>query len=268
MKIFKATFLGNEGLRLVDEESGDAFLVKGGPVMDIFLNVDFPDDKNYKMLSLGPATVDSIQIFKLDKMIDTDFERIADKIKGLSQDDIKKIWLTLDKQHEASFALGIWARFKALHPNTPESPDYSEASIKRWLYHINEAEKNKGFENVELDLSEIEAIRHKRHAKNWIDFNIEQQIMYEAIANCFPGTQVFACGSQVRGDYIRHTFPESRLVRARKLAGMRVDRISDYDFWVHPSIQQTKELPINADRYRGKFNENEMVAIPIYYGDV
>ena len=201
--------------------------------------------------------------------MDTDFERIADKIKGLSQDDIKKIWSTLDKQKDASFALGIWARFKALHPNTPEIPDYSETSVKRWLYHINEAEKNKGFEKVELDMAEIQVIRLMRQKKAWDEFDATQKDVYGSVSECFPGIQVFACGSQMRGDSINSSvFGFSEVISARIKAGMRVDRISDFDYWVHPSATPCKPTIIGTDRYRGKFNEKEMVAIPIYYGDV
>ena len=200
-------------------------------------------------------------------MMDTDFERIADKIKGLSQDDIKKIWSTLDKQKDASFALGIWARFKAIHPNTPENPDYYEASVKRWLYHINEAEKNKGFERAELDMSEIERIREENRVKKWADFNSFQKVSYRAIAESYMGVQIFACGSQVRGDYMEYP-PREKVIIARQKAGMRTDRFSDFDFWVEHGFKPTSPLPNYADRYRGKFNEKEMVAIPIYYGDV
>ena len=162
-------------------------------------------------------------------------------------------------------ALLAWQRFKDLHPNTPENPDYSEASVNRWLYHINEAEKNKGFEKVELDLSEIEAIRKRKAIERWDDFDAYQKRMYLSIAKCYPGSQVFACGSQARGD---HMTMDSHVISARKKAGMRTDRESDFDYWIHPNIPTSALIPAESDRYRGKFNEKEMVAIPIYYGDV
>lgn len=204
---------------------------------------------------------------EIDEMKDTDFERLADKIKGLSQDDIKKIWLTLDKQHDASLAIGVWHKFKALHPNTPEIPDYSEASVKRWLYHINEAEKNVGFKKVELDMGPIEALRSIKGVTRFEDFTEEQKKNYQAISVCYPGSQVFACGSQVRGDYIP-SGGSILAVKARELAGMKTKGISDYDYWIHPNVLNASILPEYSDRYRGKFNEKEMVAIPIYYGDV
>ena len=78
---------------------------------------------------------------------------------------------TLTRQYNGIKALDIWLSFKELHPNTPENPDYSEASVKRWLYHINEAEKNKGFEKVELDMREIGAIRKRKAISRWDEFD-------------------------------------------------------------------------------------------------
>lgn len=186
---------------------------------------------------------------EIDEMKDTDFERMCMPRMITGE------------------ALLSWQRFKELHPNTPENPDYSEASVKRWLYHINEAEKNKGFEKVELDMRPIEALRNIRRVKKFEDFTEEQKMNYRAISIWFSGIQVFACGSQVRGDYIPMD-GSIIAVKARELAGMRTNGISDYDYWVHPSIPTPNPMPCNSDRYRGKFNEKEMVAIPIYYGDV
>lgn len=207
---------------------------------------------------------------EIDEMKDTDFERQCESKPGLQYnfkvltDDFLE---AVGMQQGASFALGIWARFKALHPNTPEIPDYSGASVKRWLYHINEAEKNKGFEKVELDMGPIEAIRKNNRPTCFDDLWGYQRYNYMEIAKCFPGVDVWACGSHVRGDNML-LHGNIGIIKARQKAGMRVDRDSDYDFWVHPITQPVKDLPCNSDRYRGKFNRKEMIPIPIYYGDV
>jgi len=193
--------------------------------------------------------------------------KISTTSERLSKEHLAEMTATLTRQYNGIKALDIWLSFKELHPNTPETPDYSEASVKRWLYHINEAEKNKGFEKVELDMRPIEALRSIRRVKKFEDFTEEQKMNYRAISIWFSGIQVFACGSQVRGDYIPMD-GSIIAVKARELAGMRTNGISDYDYWVHPSIPTPNPMPCNSDRYRGKFNEKEMVAIPIYYGDV
>lgn len=194
-------------------------------------------------------------------MMDTDFGRVLSETTA----DTAKLVFRLHEGNDDERK--IWNEFKRIHPNTPERPFYSEASVKRWLYHINEAEKNKGFEKVELDMSEIERIRKENKVIEWDGFGIYQKVAYSEIARCYPGSQVFACGSQVRGDYFDN-FNMSRVIRARQKAGMQTLRFSDFDYWVHPNVLNASILPEYADRYRGKFNPNEMVAIPIYYGDV
>ena len=249
----------------------------------------------YTSFVCGPVREKSLHAFidnyfklfleEIDEMKDTDFERLCESKPGLQYDF--KFFTPVSLEEIAAISpnytakrhpnncdydqhlkdISIWKQFKALHPNTPENPDYSEASVKRWLYHINEAEKNKGFEKAELDMRPIEALRSIRRVKKFEDFTEEQKMNYRAISIWFSGIQVFACGSQVRGDYIPMD-GSIIAVKARELAGMRANGISDYDYWVHPSIPTPNPMPCNSDRYRGKFNEKEMVAVPIYYGDV
>ena len=211
----------------------------------------------YTSFVCGPVREKSLHAF-----IDNYFKLFLEEIDEMKDTDFERLCIPRMITGEALLS---WQRFKELHPNTPENPDYSEASVKRWLYHINEAEKNKGFEKVELDMTEIEAIRKRKAIERWDDFDAYQKRMYLSIAKCYPGSQVFACGSQVRGD---HMTMVSHVISARKKAGMRTDRESDFDYWIHPNIPTAALIPAESDRYRGKFNEKEMVAIPIYYGDV
>lgn len=261
----------------------------------------------YTSFVCGPVREKSLHAFidnyfklfleEIDEMKDTDFERLCESKPGLqydfkfftpvsleaiaainpnyeipsksklSKEQLAEMTATLTRQYNGIKALDIWLSFKELHPNTPETPDYSEASVKRWLYHINEAEKNKGFEKVELDMGPIEAIRKNNRPTCFDDLWGYQRYNYMEIAKCFPGVDVWACGSHVRGDNML-LHGNIGIIKARQKAGMRVDRDSDYDFWVHPITQPVKDLPCNSDRYRGKFNRKEMIPIPIYYGDV
>lgn len=163
----------------------------------------------------------------------------------------------------------IWNEFRRLHPNSPEkTPVYTEENIRRWKYHIEESRKNEGFEKVNLDLLSIEGLRASSGVSVFDEFDRGQQTMYKEIAKCFPGVQVYACGSQVRGDYMRD-YNFSYVIEARIAAGMRVDRVSDFDFWVAPSVENSwiSPLPPGADRFRGKFNEKTMIPIPIHYDE-
>lgn len=186
-------------------------------------------------------------------MMDTDFERNNDPLTVLYQDSI---------QH-------VWNRFKKIHPNTGEMPEFTKENLHRWIYHIRQYEGKQFYETVKLDTLDIERIREIRKIDSFDSFDRWGKKYYLEIAKCFPGEQVYACGSQVRGDWFTFCMPNaSTVIDARKKAGMRVDRYSDYDFWIHQNAVESKPIPDYADRYRGKFNEKEMVAIPIYYGDI
>ena len=213
----------------------------------------------YTSFVCGPVREKSLHAF-----IDNYFKLFLEEIDEMKDTDFERLCIPRMITGEALLS---WQRFKELHPNTPENPDYSEASVKRWLYHINEAEKNKGFEKVEIDLSHIELIRKNARVREFSDFDYQKKGRYLSIAKCYPGSQVFACGSQVRGDYFDN-FNMEGIIQAREKAGMQTHRVSDYDYWVHPTVLNASILPEYSDRYRGKFNEKEMVAIPIYYGDV
>ena len=116
-------------------------------------------------------------------------------------------------------------------------------------------------------MSDNEKIRAVRRVTKSGEFSPIQKEYYEALARLFQNTQVYACGSQVRGDWMDDE-TDQYILSAREKAGMRVDRYSDYDFWVEPAIAAKGTLYCHFDRYRGRFNLTEMVAIPIYNPDV
>lgn len=89
--------------------------------------------------------------------------------------------------------------------------------------------------------------------------------VYLAVAKCFPGVQVWAVGSRVRGDYVDQM--DGELVRgARSKAGMKPKLESDFDFLVAPDAVQVGELPPNTERVKCLIPESEKVKIPVYYG--
>lgn len=161
----------------------------------------------------------------------------------------------------------VWEKFKSIHPDTKEVPVFTPENVHRWLYHIREYFGRGAFKSVKLDTLDLEKIRTLRVVKNFAGFSKGQQESYTEIAKCFPGVQVYACGSQVRGDWFDFCLPNAEtIIAARQKAGMRVDRYSDFDFWVAGGVEPSSQLPSSTDRFRGKFNEKEMVAIPIYNG--
>lgn len=166
----------------------------------------------------------------------------------------------------------VWNKFKKLFPNSPEVyPHYSRENIARWNYHIAHAEIGEKFEPVAVNKALLEQIRLERAVSVFERFPSETAKRYEEITWRFPGVHVYACGSRVRGDWWdmemdRMDISNDIILQARYEGGMRIDKYSDYDFWVEPNAVAKEPLPIWADRFRGKFNEKEMVAIPIYNG--
>ena len=116
------------------------------------------------------------------------------------------------------------------------------------------------------DTKDIEAIRAKYRVKEYSEFEHRIKIKYRMIADLYPGIQVYACGSRVRGDYIEPWHSEFwRVKDARLRAGMANKQKSDYDYWIPPNIETTKDtffVPI--DRVRVRIPENEKIPIPMW----
>lgn len=119
-------------------------------------------------------------------------------------------------------------------------------------------------EPVSRDLSGVEYLRQLRGVKTFNEMPLYVRRVYLGVARCFPGVQVWAVGSRVRGDYVEPG--DGVEVRdARVAAGMKDKRESDFDFLVLDSTAQPVcELPENTERVRVRVPENEMVAIPIW----
>ena len=130
---------------------------------------------------------------------------------------------------------------------------------------------------IKRDLSGVEHLRQLRGVKTFADFPQSTQDIYLQVARCFPGWQVWAVGSRVRGDYI--DIPEiqengkhkrgdwleySNVIRAREAAGMKDKVNSDYDFLVSPEAVQTGELPPDTERVKCRIPETEKIEIPIF----
>jgi len=130
---------------------------------------------------------------------------------------------------------------------------------------------------IKRDLSGVEHLRQLRGVKTFADFPQSTQDIYLQVAKCFPGWQVWAVGSRVRGDYIdvpeiqengKHKRGDwleySNVIRAREAAGMKDKVNSDYDFLVSPEAVQTGELPPDTERVKCRIPETEKIEIPIF----
>jgi len=131
-------------------------------------------------------------------------------------------------------------------------------------------------EPVARDTTGVEHLRQLRGVKTFEEMPESTKAVYLQVAKCFPGVQVWATGSRVKGDYVDYLEFQGkdnstkwqeyfRALRARRLAGMSDKKLSDFDFLTLDSTAQPVcELPENTERVRVRVPENEMVAIPIW----
>ena len=117
---------------------------------------------------------------------------------------------------------------------------------------------------IKRDLLGLFELRNMRSVSTFSEFPSGTKDIYRRVAKCFPGAQVWAVGSRVRGDYTKHT--DGRWIKeARAKAGMKPKDESDFDFLVSPAAVQVGELPANTERVRCRIPESEKIPIPIYY---
>jgi hypothetical protein len=113
------------------------------------------------------------------------------------------------------------------------------------------------------DLTAIEELRNGRGVKAFHEMPPMHQAAYLCIASHYPGVQVYACGSRVRGDYV-DLWSKHHVREARAAAGMRDKKESDFDFVLAQNATPIDFLPKWADRVTCQVPASEMVKIPIY----
>lgn len=163
----------------------------------------------------------------------------------------------------AQSAVEVWVKYRTLFPNSRQAFSFDRSKVSAWAYAIKHCQKG-DYTKIVVDNGLLLSIRSVYGVSDFSQMPEHTQIKYLEIAKCFPGAQVYACGSRVRGDYVDLSCPDDHIVMvARRLAGLKCRRQSDFDFWVEPGAAQTGELPEHADRCRLRIPENEKVKIPI-----
>lgn len=161
----------------------------------------------------------------------------------------------------------LFDRFLELHPNRVEEFNPTVVNLHRWKWHISNAESGfiqSKYSQKELP-ADIEAFIESRRVRTFGEFSARTQSVYRHIASFFPGEQVYACGSRVRGDYIEY-LDQPAVREWRRRTGKAGKEVSDYDFYVHPDARQFGELPKHADRLRHGIPEEQKIPIPIMEG--
>lgn len=156
----------------------------------------------------------------------------------------------------------VFDTFMALHPLSQERFSPSRANLRRWEWHIQAAQVKKRYPAFIQDNSILDLIRNNRRVRSFNDFPEATALVYVLVASCFPGQQVWACGSRVRGDYMEDgDAPE--ILEARRLAG-KSPKFSDFDFWVNSLADPIHPLPEKCDRARCRIPEFEKIPLPMW----
>lgn len=159
-----------------------------------------------------------------------------------------------------------WVKFRLKHPYSKDEFSADAEKLTKWRYHNVARMAEPELKTIAIDNADLLEIRKRYRVSRYEDFPDFTKAIYNSIARCFAGFQVYACGSRVRGDYIDPDHPEFlRVNYARKKAMMKPVTESDFDFWVEPGAIQVKNGTPSHDRARLRIPEKEKVAIPIHY---
>lgn len=156
--------------------------------------------------------------------------------------------------------LHAFEQFRTIHPLRQEEYNPTPENIRRWVWHIKERNNRPAIQPHHVDTSALNALRKERAVLYYRDFPRQTQAFYSLVASCFPGRQVFACGSRVRGDY----FDETLDTRAARRSGGKPEKPSDFDFWVGDNQPEAHALPVGADRARCRIPETEKIPLPMW----
>ena len=157
----------------------------------------------------------------------------------------------------------VYTSFCEKFPLRNEAYDPTPENVQRWRWHLNELAAMVNGDPIVKNEWLINCMRRGRRIWWFGNFPEKTRAVYASISARFPGSQVWACGSRVRGDYVDG--PDDIILRAaRRLARMQDKAFSDFDFWTAPDAEQVGALPENVDRCRVRVPENEKIAIPMW----
>lgn len=166
-------------------------------------------------------------------------------------------------------AYAIYEAFTQLAIARKEAFEPTRENVARWLWHIRNAPKVIGTP-IAINLRDVEAIedlRRMRKVSHFDEFPMSTRQVYQRIAECFAGHQVYACGSRVDGDYIDKDDPNFDIIRNIRLRAFKSDKTeSDFDFYVEASAEpifSLNDVGGKADRLTIKNNMNT-VEIPVF----
>ncbi len=160
-------------------------------------------------------------------------------------------------------AMGLFLEFKRVCPLSMERFNPTPENTRRWAYHARVLGDTREYQVKALDKTPLERIAAKRRVQYFEQMPLRTKEVYIKIAACFPGVQIYACGSRVRGDYVEKD-DGAAMREARRRAGKQDKVFSDFDFWAPAWAKAAYELPQSADRTRCIIPEKEKVMLPIW----
>lgn len=159
----------------------------------------------------------------------------------------------------------IFDHFKALHKNRVEEFVFTPTNVDRWKMHIANTESVKAIftQKFSTDFApDFVTLIRNRSADTYEGLSPRAKIIYDEVARCFPGHQVYAIGSRVNGDFIDITDPpEVKEWRAR--AGKSPKDDSDFDFIVPGVERDYRWIPENTD-WLHYHNLDKQIMIPMW----
>jgi hypothetical protein len=124
----------------------------------------------------------------------------------------------------------IFDEYKALYPKSISHFVTDDNSLSYWKWAIKESKRR--VTGIEIDAKPSESaikIRDSRKVLSFDQFPESTKAVYLAIADHFPGVQIYATGSRVNGDYIDGNSLFSVRYMRKELGKAEKD-ISDFDF--------------------------------------
>ena len=160
-------------------------------------------------------------------------------------------------------AMGLFLEFKRVCPLSMERFNPTPENTRRWEYHVRTLKGMGTYKPLTLNKEPLQRIAAKRRVRFFEEMPLRTKEVYIKIAACFPGVQIYACGSRVRGDYVDKA-DDKAMQEARRLAGKQAKIFSDFDFWAPAWAKPAYELPPMADRTRCIIPETEKVMLPTW----
>lgn len=145
-------------------------------------------------------------------------------------------------------AYDTWQRFRLAHPHSREPFIDTPANRLRWEYHLQEVQQMQERDAIIASENILQRFfSGLRAPASFEKMDVQTQQRYGMIYDCFPGVQIFACGSRVNGDYV-DAWSEPHIREMRRALGKAEKVESDFDFWVPSNISPVFDLPTFADR--------------------